>query len=72
MIRRAATWNHGTVEAPATVTGWVLGWYITGTPATGQQMIMSFESGADGSVVDVADSLITFTDGQPTTIPVIE
>lgn len=72
MIRRPASWNHATVAAPALVTGWVLGWYIQGTPVTGQSMVMSFESGADGSVVDVPDSMITFNDGMPDTIPVIE
>jgi hypothetical protein len=69
MIRRACSWNHATVAAPALVSGWCLGWLKRVDASENETMVMVFESGADGSVQEVPDIMITFTDGQPAVVP---
>lgn len=74
MIRRAAnTVNAGAgIPTVVTATGWVLGWYVVGTEATGQSMVAIFEENQHGFVSQVPLTTVQFQDGLPAVIPTID
>lgn len=78
MIRRAATAQDGVSNPP--LTGFVLAWRtLLGSDGVSETLVMDFEASSAqtspavgaGQVIQVSAENIIFTDGSPSTIPIL-